>query len=259
MAKFSPQFELFKITNRLSTINQNIFWFILLLSIIPVIFKDNGLILQSNDLLNILNIILLCVFFTVESIIDLILLPQADSKRRDDFIDNSFGTKLSPTNSVDFYDNDEINTGLYKTAVNLFENCFFTYSLVKLLTTKKIIWPIVLLFVSIVLAFYGFKNVPFALTILQTLFSANILGALIKHLILINRLSTIFEGWLLLFQNPNIKANTVDFQPLIYKFWLQYETLLSKINAGVPNSIFNNQNERLTKEWKELKVKYNIS
>lgn len=112
---------------------------------------------------------------------------------------------------------------------------------------------------SIVLAFYGFKHVPFALSILQTLFSANILGALIKHLILINRLSTILENWLTLFQNPDFKEKTLSFQPSIYKYWLQYETVLSKINSGVPNNVFNLHNDRLTLEWKKLKIKYNIS
>lgn len=138
MAKFSPQFELFKITNRLSTVNLYIFWSILALSLFPVIFKDTCNAFQLNDFLNIANVILLCVFFSIEIVNDLIILPQADSKRRDDFIDNSFGSKLSPVNSIGFYDNDEIRIGLYKTAVNLFENCFFTYSLVKLLTVKKL-------------------------------------------------------------------------------------------------------------------------
>tara|TARA_B110000967_G_C18840775_1_gene539243 strand:- start:1072 stop:1650 length:579 start_codon:yes stop_codon:yes gene_type:complete len=191
--------------------------------------------------------------------IEYIFLPQADSKRRDDFIDNSFGSKFSPKNSIGYYDNDEIGKGLYKASVNLFENCFFTFSLSKIVTVSRIVLPTVMLFAMIILAYYGFKEVPFALSILQALFSANILGLLIKHLILINKLSAIQDSWINLFQHTNFKSETYKYQANVYRYWLQYETLHSKINAGIPNKIFNENNDMLTQEWEELKAKYNIT
>ncbi|MFA6924681.1 MAG: hypothetical protein WC223_10575 [Bacteroidales bacterium] len=259
MAIYTPQYSLFKIINKLSSVRQVVFWTILGLSIIPVAFKEyfDGSVLIN--IINILNIVGISMFFILEIISDFILIPQADNKRRDDFIDNSFGSIFSPSNSIGYYDNDEISKGLYKASVNLFENCFYTYSLVKVTTSKKIIIPSIMLLFMVAFSYYGFKEVPFALSVLQALFSANILGLLIKHLILLNSLSIIQDYWITLFQHEDLKENTFKYQPSIYRYWLQYETLHSKINAGIPEKVFKKLNPLLTEEWNKLKVKYNIS
>ncbi|MCD8411253.1 hypothetical protein [Tenacibaculum finnmarkense] len=259
MAKYAPHINLFKDINKLSAIERIIFWVILGLSISSVVLNKFIVPQKVTDILNVLNIIGIGLFFTIGILVEYIFLPQADSKRRDDFIDNSFGSKFSPKNSVEYYDNDEINLGLYKASVNLFENCFFTYSLSKIVTVSKIIIPTIILIVMLIISYYGFKEVPFALSTLQTLFSANILGVLIKHIILINKLSTIQDSWIQLFQNKDYKINTFKYQASIYRYWLQYETLHSKISAGIPDSVFQKNNESLTLEWERIKSQYNIS
>lgn len=259
MAEFAPHTDLFKIINRLSSFANIIFWSILVFSVAPFVFEKFSISDNITDVVNVLNIIGISTFFLIEIVIDYILLPQADSKRRDDFIDNSFGSKFSPKNSIGYYDNDEIGKGLYKASVNLFENCFFTFSLSKIVTISRIITPSIMLIAMSIFAYYGFKEVPFALSILQALFSANILGLLIKHLILINKLSAIQDSWIRLFQNENFKNETYKYQANVYRYWLQYETLHSKINAGIPNKVFNKNNDSLTQEWGKLKAKYNIT
>jgi hypothetical protein len=259
MAEFAPQTDLFKIINRLSSFGRVIFWLILIFSIAPLIFNEFCSTHKLIDVINIFNIIGIGLFFSIEILNDLIFIPQADSRRRDDFIDNSFGSKFSTKNSICYYDNDEVGKGLYKASVNLFENCFFTYSLIKITTVSKIVIPIIMLFIMTIIAFYGFREVPFALSILQALFSANILGLLIKHLILINRLSTIQDSWIQLFQNDDFKKYTFKYQAYVYRYWLQYETLHSKINAGIPDKVFSKNNPSLTMEWNNLKIKYKIT
>lgn len=258
MSDFAPHTDLFKTINSLSSFSQVLFWTIFGFSVLPLILTKFFWLESLIDIFNILNIVGITAFFLVEILVDYILLPQADSKRRDDFLDNSFGSKFSAKNSVGYYDNDEIGKGLYKASVNLFENCFFTFSLVKIVTTKKIIIPILMVIVMAIFAYYGFREVPFALSILQALFSANILGQLIKHLILLNKLSSIQDSWIRLFQIEGFKKEPFTYQADIYRYWLQYETLHSRINAGIPNSIFKINNQILTEEWEKIKVNYNI-
>lgn len=259
MAEFTPHTDIYKIKNRLDCVSKFIFWLTILLSIFPVLFAEICTAYQLVDIINVINMIGIGLYFTIEILNEFILLPLADNKRRDDFIDNSFGSKFSPKNSVSYYDNDKISFGLYKAAVNQFENCFFTFSLVKITTVSKVILPTIMLISMGIISYYGFKEVPFALTILQALFSANILGSLIKHLILINRLSSIHDSWLQLFQTDDLKLDTLKFQANIYRYWLQYETLHSKINAGIAQKTFNKSNVILTQDWENLKVKYNIN
>ena len=171
------------------------------------------------------------MFFVLEIIVEYILIPQADSKRRDDFIDNAFGSTFSPSPSVGYYDTDEVQKGLYKAACNLFENSFFTYSLAKIITVRK----------------------------MQALFSATLLGDLVKHMILLTRLHTIHDAWISLFQHSDLKSNTGKYQAIIYRHWLQYEALHSSIPAGIPDKVFRQHDTKLTKEWFNLKNRYNIN
>lgn len=259
MAEFSPHTDVYKIKNRLENINKFIFWLTLFLSIFPILFTKICQEFKFITLINVFNIIVITLFFIIEILNEYILLPLADNKRRDDFIDNSFGSKFSIKNSIDYYDNQEIEIGIYKAAVNQFENCFFTYSLVKISTISKIVIPTIMLIIMSIIAYYGFSQVPFALTILQAFFSANILGDLVKHLILMNRLASIQDSWLQLFQNAKLKQEILNHQPHILRYWLQYETLHSKINANISGNTFEKNNEKLTAEWNSLKTKYNIT
>lgn len=259
MAKYAPHLNLFKIIDKLSALGRIIFWIIFGLSVASIVLNKITIPQVITDIMNVVNIIGIGLFFTIGILVEHIFLPQADSKRRDDFIDNSFGSKFSPKNSEEYYDNDEVCLGLYKASVNLFENCFFTYSLTKIVTISKIIIPTIMLIMMLVVSYYGFKEVPFALSILQTLFSANILGQLIKHIILINKLSAIQDSWIQLFQNEDYKSNIFKYHACIYRYWLQYETLHSKISAGIPDAVFQKNNDRLTSDWEQMKLQYNIS
>lgn len=258
MAEFSPHTDIYKIKNRLDSINNFIFWLTLILSIAPILLKRICPEYEFMTIINIFNIIGIILFFIIDILNEYILLPLADSRRRDDFLDNSFGSKFSIKNSIDYYDNQEVSLGLYKAAVNQFENCFFTFSLVKISTVSKIIIPSIMLTLMSIIAYFGFSEVPFALTILQAFFSANILGNLIKHLILLNRLAVIQDSWLQLFQNINLKQEISSYKPHILRYWLQYETLHTKINANISEETFNKNNDKLTEDWNALKLKYKI-
>ena len=178
MADFAPQYDLFKIIERFRNALKIMFWFVFTFSIIPVIVKNYNIKVDCDDIINSANIIVIGMSFFIELFVEFILVPKADSKRRDDFIDNCFGSKFSPNSSVGYYSNGNVKGGIYRVAVNLFENCFFTYNLVKSITVKKVITPLIIMFTVGICAYYGFKQVPFGLSLLQVLFTMNLLGDL---------------------------------------------------------------------------------
>jgi hypothetical protein len=259
MAQFAPQYSLFKIIDKLRDGITTLFWVIFILSAVPAILKMLDIDIALDDLINTINIIAISLFFVLEIVVEYILIPQADSKRRDDFIDNAFGSTFSPNPSVGYYDTEELQKGLYKAASNLFENSFFTYSLAKVITVRKIVFPALVLLSILVFAHYGFKQVPFALSLLQALFSATLLGDLIRHFILLSRLHSIHDAWINLFQHEDLKSNTNKYQPHVYRYWLQYEALHSRIPAGIPDKVFKKHDKKLTEEWIKLKIRYNIN
>src|SRR5215831_1603186 len=158
MVKFAPQYNLYKIVNSIKEWLDWIFWLVFILSIVPILFRQFEIQIQFDDLINTINIISIAVVFTVELLVDFILVPLAQSKRRDDFLDNSLGSSFSPNPSIGYYDNDEIPLGIYKVAVNQFENCFFTYCLSRAVIFRKIMMPILIMVSVGVCAYYGFKQ-----------------------------------------------------------------------------------------------------
>ena len=259
MAQFAPQYNLMVIIDRIRSGIFWIFWLIFILSIVPAILSMLKIDLYLDDLFNTLNIICIAMFFVLDMLVEYILVPQADSKRRDDFIDNSFGSTFSTNPSIGYFDTNEIQQGLYKAASNLFENCFFTYSLVKVVTIRKTIVPTIVLISVAVFAYYGFKQVPFALSFLQALFSATLLGELVKHFVLMTRLHTIQDAWISLFQQSDFKSNVEKYKTSIYRYWLQYETLHSRIQSGIPDKVFKKLNTKLTQDWNNIKIRYRIN
>lgn len=100
MAQFAPQYNLFTIIDRIRTGITIIFWLIFILSVAPAVVKMLDVKIDLEDLINTVNIIAISSFFVLEIIVEYILIPQADSKRRDDFIDNAFGSTFSTNPSV---------------------------------------------------------------------------------------------------------------------------------------------------------------
>lgn len=234
------------------------FWAIFILSMYPYLGQYISILKRNEDTANIANIVLLILFFIQEIAVDLILIPLAEHRRRDDFIDNSFGSRFATNSSVGYFDNDTVAHGKYKASVNLFENCFFTYSLLKAITPGRLLIPTLVLVLVAIVAYFGFREVPFALSILQVLFSGSILGNLVKHLILLTQIGYIQDNWIKLFQRPDFEPDNDSYDTEILRNWLQYETLISRIPADLPSSVFKKNNDRLTADWEQMKTKYNI-
>jgi hypothetical protein len=258
MAQYAPQVKLYNIISRMKNILEWIFWLIFAISIVPTLSQLFAIPANVQDVLNIINIILLILYFLLDIIVDLVFLPEAEKKRMDDFIDNSFDSKFNADSSIDYYDNEEIRHGLYKAGVNLFQNCYTTFQLIKLLTTRKIIIPAVALITIGVISYYGFREVPFFLTLLQVVFSTSILGGLIRHLMLFYRLSQLHDDWIKLFQLPDFTSTNGKYNTYILRNWLRYETLLAKIPAGIPDRFFEKYNNELTQKWLAMKSRYSI-
>jgi hypothetical protein len=175
MAQSAPHYSLRKIIDRLQALDTGLFVGVTFLSVAPVLLTQYAPDLQWDNWLNTLNIIVIILFFALDTTCDYFLTPMAEAQRRDDFLDNSFGSKFIPVPSLGYFDNDQISTGLYKAATNLFENCFFTYSLVRAITLKRLLLPLAVLLAVAACAWSGFKQISVALPLLQALLSTKLL------------------------------------------------------------------------------------
>ena len=119
------------------------------------------------------------------------------------------------------------------------------------IVTKNVIFSIGFL----VIAYRGIKDNLVAIPILQILLSTLFITELIHHLNFIAKLEQLFER----FKDTFTKRMDVNqtFQEAVLLF-LDYETTLAYNKAPLSDSVYEKLNEKLSKEWKEIKTRYEI-
>ena len=208
-----------------------------------------------SEFLNAVN----CFFilsFAVLSFISSNISFNASSTRRVDFIDNSFDSSYSENSSIEYYTNEDVISGIYKMAVNSFENSFFTLHIAEKMT--KAMWLKNLIFALLILGFaiFGFNN-AFILLIQLTLPILLIQEAL-NHTLFVYRINRVCENFRRLFNDLKDESNPEKKKPEIILNVLEYETTIASGSILLDSKIYEEYNDELSKKWAELKSEYNI-
>src|SRR5690625_6190121 len=83
-----------------------------------------------------------------------ILFHNVEKLKRNDLIDNAFGTNYSDENTTEYYNNDETEYGIKKLALNSYESSFHTENTLKLMLYKNLI-ILVLLSIPFLLSIFS--------------------------------------------------------------------------------------------------------
>ncbi len=233
-----------------------VLWLSTLLIIIAFLLK-----VFYPDLSYISNIInkVNCLFIVAYAVLNFItdyIFYKASYHKRLDFIDNSFNTSYSEENSSEYYSNDNIENGIYKLAVNSFENSLFTYSISKKMLIKIWIKNTLIALVFLILAIFGYEN-TFVL-LLQLTLPILLLSKAIKLTIFVNRINQVYENYRKLFQNLKNNSDNELANPEILINVIEYESTLSWGSVLLDSKIYYSLNDELSKVWEEIKIKYEI-
>ena len=208
------------------------------------------------NLFNVLNYISIIGYGILYIIVEIIMQPMAANERRKGFIDNSLGTKLLEKPVLNYYDNDSIEKGPYKMLVNCYENCFFTYNIIKVMLPKMAIKNTILFGLLLIFAYYGIKDNVVAIPFLQLFLSSLFLIELIYHIAFFFRLKNLCDKFKQIFSTPKSTKNKT-IQDAIYMV-LEYETTLAYNKSPNSNSVYKKLNNKLTVEWSCIKQNYDI-
>lgn len=185
---------------------------------------------------------------------------MADGERRKDFFDNSFGSNLIENRTSDYYDNEEQSMGIYKAFVNVFENSLFSKNIAtEMLKKKRMRYSITTLFLFVVLVI-GVIAKDWLLTLAAVLYCLWILvnwNALRCYTI---KVSSIYSQIYKLFQ-PGLSRSMFYERRLegvsIY-LMVEYELNISQNSIMLDSKIFGKLNDTLTREWNQMKEKFQI-
>ena len=107
-------------------LSQSILWTSVIISAITLIASKFDVPISKEIELDYFDRIIcfLSVMYFFSDIVGNYLFHLAETKRREDFFDNSLNTQLAENNSEKYFSNESLNQGIIKMGVNSFENLF---------------------------------------------------------------------------------------------------------------------------------------
>lgn len=211
---------------------------------------------KIHTALNFLYFIAIVAYYILNIYTETFLYPATARERRKGLIDNSLGSKYLEKCVEGYYTNENLDAGSYKLLVNCGENCFFTLNIAKGMLPQVITKNLLFTGLFLAVAFFGIEDNLVAIPILQILLSTLFLTALIQHINFYIKLKQLFERFKELF------SNKVDEKQILQNavlFTLDYETTLAYNKAPLSDKVYVQLKDRLSKEWEEIKNRYEIS
>ena len=234
-------------------------WIIGILSVVlPILdyFSEFAWLGVFYTALNLIYFIAIISYYILDVYTETFLYPATARKRRKGFIDNSLGSKYLEKRVEGYYTNDSLDIGPYKMLVNCGENCFFTLNIAKGMVSQVVIKNVVFTGLFLIMAYFGIKDNLVAIPILQILLSTLFLTELIHHINFIAKLEQLFERFKESFSKKVDEEQVLQDAVLLF---LDYETTLAYNKAPLSDAVYKQLNEKLSKEWEEIKDRYEIS
>ena len=219
-------------------------------------YSEVKMVNSIHTILNYIYILLSVIYYILDIYTETFLYPATARKRRMGFIDNSLGSKFLNKNVKGYYTNDNLQYGPHKMLVNCWENCFFTLNIAKGMIAKIVIKNSILFIGFITVAYFGIRDNFIAISIVQILLSTLFLTEFIHHINFITKLEQLHERFIDIITKKMDSNETLQQAVLLF---LDYETTLAYNKASLSDSVYEKLNERLSKEWEEMKTRYDIS
>lgn len=201
--------------------------------------------------------LIFAALFNIFTFLSEYLFYDSSIHRRADFIDNSFNSFHSQDRSQQYYTNDEIGNGLFKMAVNGFENTFFTYSIAKKMENNKWVDSITFSSIIVILAIYNFNNI--IVLFFQLTLPVLLLSQAINHTLFVRRIKRVEEKYRTFFFNLKKTKNIRKKESEIILNILDYETTITFGVILLDEKIYNKMNPSLSEKWEKIKIDYQIT
>jgi hypothetical protein len=249
-----PHSASYETVDRLNRITSILLYSSTALSIIISLLGHFNLEPDLKTVLIGINILFVCLYIFLDNRANYIF-TKAEMKRRLDWLDNSFGTNFSGRKSKGYFTNEHLSPGLYKLAVNCFENSYHTQFIISKMLAGILIQTIVIVLIFITSAYIGNRE------IIRMFFELSLPVVLIQKLIkasyFTSRIADVHDRLKLLF-NDLMKSGFENKTAEALRDILEYETALSWASTPLSSKIFNKNKDRLAKEWEDYKIEYQI-
>ena len=226
----------------------------LVLSNIPS--KDEFDIKCYDDLANGLSTFFSIIFISLDVIVNY-KFYKAEIEKRKDLIDHAFGKNYTGGKSTGYFNAQGVPIGIYKLAVQSFENSLYTNEVTKGMTFRK--WSIAFIISAIFVLSACIGDKFIVNSVLQLGATGVLILQAIKLQLFSNRIDDIHCDFKKLFTDLKDGSDKTLKEGEMILYVLNYETTLSWASVLSDSKIFHKLNKQiLPDKWNSMKVDYQI-
>ncbi|MGL5617049.1 MAG: hypothetical protein ACRDD2_12620 [Sarcina sp.] len=250
MTRYVPCHEYFECAKKIDGWQKIVFWISFIISSILIILTIK--FKELSALGTWVTFIVVPILFILNHLMKYYQNKGEDTRRRD-YWDNSFGTRINDTNSTGYYTNNELDFGIIKAFYNTFENIVHSLRTSEKMIVKSTWFVGIMAVMLIIFCGIGLVQDSLGLSFLQLFFSKYILEDYMNLIFFKNELDKI-KGKIQEILNEELDLG--NFENNAIKILMDYECNLSKYGILLDTKIFNENNERVSREWENLKLRY---
>lgn len=193
------------------------------------------------------------VGYLVINLLTKILFHNVEKRKRNDLIDNSFGTTYSDENTNGYYNNEETANGIKKLALNSYESSFHTENTLKYMLYKNLI-VLVLMCIPFILSVFTKGGSDIVRLLFEISIPLTLISQFIMMLIFYLNVSEINERFKIELTNIGAeKLNEKDIPKLIIPV-MEYYSIKSWANTNLDSEIFKKYNDTISEKWEQRKL-----
>lgn len=223
---------------------------------INIVPENDSQIIKIKDYLKVISYCSMIGFMAM-SLIAKILFHTTEKSKRNDLIDNSFGTKYSDENTSGYYNNENLPFGVKKLALNSYESSFHTENTLKVMLFQKAIYLLIIAVPFLISIFsHGGQSV------IRLLCEISIpLTILVQYLITtiyyfsVKEINERFKVEFVNIGNRQLDEN--DYPKLLIPV-MEYYNTKSWANINLDNKVFQKYNEEMSAKWVDRKKRISV-
>lgn len=192
------------------------------------------------------------VLYILINLLTKILFHTVEKRKRNDLIDNSFGTKYSNENTEDYYNNSETEVGVKKLALNSFESSFHTENTLKNMLYKNLVY-LVIFSVPFLLSIFSKNGSEIVRLLFEISIPVTLLSQLVIMLIYYQNVLEINERFKIELTNIGDKEMGKDDIAKLLIPVIEYYSIKAWANINLDSKIFMKYNEAISEKWTKRK------
>jgi hypothetical protein len=221
--------------------------------LISKIFSDNHVevIETVKEIARVISYVAMVLYLLI-NLFAKILFHTLEKRKRNDLIDNSFGTKYSNENTEGYYNNSETQVGVKKLALNSYESSFHTENTLKYMFYKNLVY-LMIFSIPFLLSIFSKNGSEFVRLLFEISIPLTLLSQLVIMLIFYQNVLEINERFKIELTNIGDKEMGQDDIAKLLIPVMEYYSIKAWANVNLDSKIFMKHNKDISEKWTKRK------